>query len=134
MVRLEILTLLMLNGNNLLKNSSIFILRLSASVVKNIYCNDAIFRDVVSASIDDANDITIRRQGVKIFGLVVEKLREIFSMNAFKNSKPVLSAMTGKLPDLKVVAEFWKFEVEALNKLDVLVKDSFCRQAFKLCV
>lgn len=101
--------------------------RLSAGVVKNIYCNDGIFRDVIATAIDEPNDAKIRRQGIKIFGLIVEKLGEIFSLKVFKSSKPVLSAMTGKLPDLKAISEFWKSEVEALSKLEEFAKDSFSR-------
>jgi len=88
------------------------------AIIKNIYCNDALFRDVIGASFD-VEDITIRRQGVKILGVIADKLDAIFSMDVFENPgrnfKPVLSALMGKLPGLKHLSDFWKSEVELLN-------------------
>ena len=102
--------------------------RLSSTIVKNIYCNDALFRDVIIASFD-AEDVDIRRQGVKIVGVVVEKLRDIFAMDVFEDAgrtfRPVLSSLGGKLPDLKLLSDFWRSEVELLGDRATIERDSF---------
>ena len=102
------------------------IYRVSGAIVKNIFCYENLFREVISPAIDCPDNHNIRQQGVRLLSLILDKIDEIFSMKIFDESsdslKSVLSALSGRLPNVKSVAAFWHLEVEHLAGKDKVQK------------
>jgi hypothetical protein len=57
---------------------------------------------------------------------------EIFAMRSFDGAslKSVLSALSTRMPDLKVVSAFWKMEVADLKELEQLDQKTVSRYVF----
>ena len=105
--------------------------RLSAAVVKNIFCPEGLYREVIIPAIDNSEQHSIRRQGIRLLSIVVDKIDEIYSMNIFDEAsslRSVLSVLSVRVPDLKIVAAFWKLEVDHLKTQELLEKETFTRQ------
>jgi hypothetical protein len=88
------------------------------------------YREVISPAIDNSENHNIRRQGIRLLSIVVDKIDEIYSMNIFDETyslRSVLAVLAGRVPDLKIVASFWKQEVDHLKTQELLEKETFTR-------
>ena len=104
----------------------ITLFRLSASIVKNIFCYDNLFREVISAAIDCPESHTIRQQGVRLLSLILSKIEDVYSMKIFETRdslRSVLSALSCRMPSINSIAAFWQLEVEHLKSQDKVCCD-----------
>jgi hypothetical protein len=57
--------------------------KLAATMVKNIFCQEAIYKEVITPCLENCESGTIQRQGIRILSILLDKIQQIYQMKNF---------------------------------------------------